>query len=758
MSLALLVASLFYSEVARVVREDSIRSFLSQLDRAQSVLDQQLQIVDTYALRLALNPTIVKLASTRNVLQGSRIMAVRDGWLDLSKNPVPTDLIAELFIFFSDAGVILSPDTPYVRLSFFDADFFQMNGQTFIDWERQALEGLQGQRYLPAGPASLQGRSYNLLPYVRTFPLGDSAAPRSYIIAFLDMGTIGRILLGSAAGPEEWLQISAGGKVVAQLKAGTIALTPPVFPLDQPPGFRVETIRGRAMAVFHADSASSQWGLTAAVPLSVALGRTYFVRNVFAAGMVFLVLAGALAAVFIARWVTRPMRRLLESLSERTGRAQRPPGDEFAFIEETLVSLVERNRDLSAMVERQAPLSRQAFVERLLKGDLTTPEEMSSLSRETGLAIEAPAFVVLLVRVNGYQGVVSRKGLAALSLSRAAVRTVCERERPGQVLLHEVDPDTVAALVSLDTADPRAGRREVDGFARSVREACRRSYGIGTTISAGSFVESPVEICNSFAEAKYSLGQRAPEAPPSQSIQWFGAALPIDPGYYYPVEVEYRIITLTRAGDFPSIAKLLDGVEQENFSKRRLGEELAQALMAELAGTLIKASGEVRESAGGAPPRTAWTAPPPLDMSLGIPAVMDRVRGEFERLCAEVNDRKKSRNWRLKEGIIQHIDASYADPGMCLTSVSSKFDLNEIYLSQFFKEQVGENFHHYLERLRMEKARELLAHSDLSVNEIATRVGYYSAATFRKAFRRVEGTSPLTLRSRGKLEAPAGSE
>ena len=53
----------------------------------------------------------------------------------------------------------------------------------------------------------------------------------------------------------------------------------------------------------------------------------------------------------------------------------------------------------------------------------------------------------------------------------------------------------------------------------------------------------------------------------------------------------------------------------------------------------------------------------------------------------------------------------------------------------------------YLAQRRMHRASELLAHTSLSVMEIALRVGYGDQAAFTRAFRKHTGKAPLGYRS-----------
>lgn len=77
-----------------------------------------------------------------------------------------------------------------------------------------------------------------------------------------------------------------------------------------------------------------------------------------------------------------------------------------------------------------------------------------------------------------------------------------------------------------------------------------------------------------------------------------------------------------------------------------------------------------------------------------------------------------------------------------------------------FAELVGESPVMYLTRWRMCLATKLLSETDLSLDEIAERVGYETAPAFSKAFRRNHGGAPGRFRAaaRKALEARAARE
>jgi len=68
-------------------------------------------------------------------------------------------------------------------------------------------------------------------------------------------------------------------------------------------------------------------------------------------------------------------------------------------------------------------------------------------------------------------------------------------------------------------------------------------------------------------------------------------------------------------------------------------------------------------------------------------------------------------------------------------------------LSTQFNQTTGVTFHHFLEEVRLSKARELLRDPRNRVGEVADAAGYASPDSFRHAFKAHEGLSPDAWRA-----------
>jgi AraC-like DNA-binding protein len=83
-----------------------------------------------------------------------------------------------------------------------------------------------------------------------------------------------------------------------------------------------------------------------------------------------------------------------------------------------------------------------------------------------------------------------------------------------------------------------------------------------------------------------------------------------------------------------------------------------------------------------------------------------------------------------------------------LTSLSKMGGLTPSYLCRIFKEKYGITPMHYVNNLRLKKAKELLMFSELNITQIANRVGFQTIHYFSRYFKEKENLSPSEYRAK----------
>ena len=97
---------------------------------------------------------------------------------------------------------------------------------------------------------------------------------------------------------------------------------------------------------------------------------------------------------------------------------------------------------------------------------------------------------------------------------------------------------------------------------------------------------------------------------------------------------------------------------------------------------------------------------------------------------------KGGQNNQLIDKIKKYVKENFAN-NMSISEIGDYFDITPSYISRVFKEKTGEKLIDYITGVRMKKAKELLlTNPNISIKEVAERVGYSSEKHFSKIFRK----------------------
>lgn len=100
-----------------------------------------------------------------------------------------------------------------------------------------------------------------------------------------------------------------------------------------------------------------------------------------------------------------------------------------------------------------------------------------------------------------------------------------------------------------------------------------------------------------------------------------------------------------------------------------------------------------------------------------------------------------SENEPLAHRVITYLDDHFSE-AISLEQLAGLFKVSTYYLAHVFKERFGYSPLQYVSRHRIGEAQSLLISTDLSITEIASRVGYDSPSHFNRQFSKYVGMPP----------------
>jgi len=96
--------------------------------------------------------------------------------------------------------------------------------------------------------------------------------------------------------------------------------------------------------------------------------------------------------------------------------------------------------------------------------------------------------------------------------------------------------------------------------------------------------------------------------------------------------------------------------------------------------------------------------------------------------------------------------AAHPDARVRLAEPATAAGFSPFHYHRLFQRAFGETPHHFLTRLRIDRAKALLAAGELAVTEICWEVGYSSLGSFSTRFKEVTGCSPSDYRRRVRAQ------
>ncbi|TVY02978.1 response regulator [Cohnella terricola] len=125
-------------------------------------------------------------------------------------------------------------------------------------------------------------------------------------------------------------------------------------------------------------------------------------------------------------------------------------------------------------------------------------------------------------------------------------------------------------------------------------------------------------------------------------------------------------------------------------------------------------------------------------------------RALLEGVVRQFNDKSRqaaSGYSLIVRSVLSQIQTQYAE-NMTLTDLAERYRISSAYLSRLLKKETGHNFVDLLTKARIQAAKKWLADPAISVQQVASLVGYGDYSYFYQVFKKYEGISPSEVKKK----------
>ncbi|MBN2547433.1 MAG: helix-turn-helix domain-containing protein [Spirochaetes bacterium] len=118
----------------------------------------------------------------------------------------------------------------------------------------------------------------------------------------------------------------------------------------------------------------------------------------------------------------------------------------------------------------------------------------------------------------------------------------------------------------------------------------------------------------------------------------------------------------------------------------------------------------------------------------------------FDELMTAVKKRNKTKKHSLISEILETIDKDYMDINLSISSFADKYNLSAAYLGRLFYKFNGISMSEYINKVRINKAKEFLENNKFSIFEIMKMVGFTNKTHFYNMFKKYNTVTPNEYR------------
>lgn len=503
--------------------------------------------------------------------------------------------------------------------------------------------------------------------------------------------------------------------------------------------------------IAYVKSEEMDWYFVSVTPYSSLISNIDHLRNVTLLVTGGIVLTGLLVSIFLSKSIYRPLSALFEKIIKNSASLKTSYIDEYQVIAEMFNSLLEKEKSMQFMIDRSSRTIQEHYLHSLLRSnslDTSVPEELIQDIEEE---LSGSYFCVIVFKIDdmepprggGAEG--GQKPLLRFVLGNIAKEML---EPLGQCdYLITGENEAVAVCQFAKSERPE----ELKPALRNVQSFLKRYFKMTVSIGVGDMTYGRKNISFSYTSAQQYVKYRLIYG--QESIMDALTTRPhIMTTLIYPTDCEKKLIEAVQSGKPDNIEEATEQFIQ-HISVGSVNQVITYSIQLLL--SLLKHFDYLRHL-----PDSNFTEY--LDAVTDIEGAenLAEIKSIFKKyganICSLIEEKNHWINAQKHNIVIEKVQAyiqeHYAEPNLSLELVSNIAGLSPSYLGKLFKGATRQSFNEYLNQIRLEKAKELLASTNETAAKISESVGIYNTTYFSTLFKKKFGLSPSAFREQEAIK------
>jgi two-component system response regulator YesN len=493
-------------------------------------------------------------------------------------------------------------------------------------------------------------------------------------------------------------------------------------------------------------SNKNDWTFVAMTPLNLLrenADQVYRFTWIFALSLALMWIV--ISAIFSKR-LYNPIEKILSRVTnmESDSLSLSPKLSDLESLDSYVHDMINMNSNLRNELNEHIPFIKERIFRQLFWGEITSSELVGYIKR-FDLKINYPLYYVCLAKVDNYNQFVQNYRGNDRSLIHYALRKLMGEifEQVESCAVFSPQIGQVAVLIGVNEKNVQLEEKLVE-FSDLYRHYINKYFKFSASVAIS---QAKSEISEGYQEALVVLNNHA-ILRKNNTFSCTLMDLSSSTSIRYPFQVQKNILNAFFLRDLNETNKqfkqLIEAIPKHAYhSETVMG--LFSYFIGELDAYVHELGFDINEFFSESLYKTLHAQETLEDIYTWFTQVV------FPEIDANLNVIQQSRQQQIAQKTLLYIHENYKHD-INLQFISDQFGISPSHLSRIFKEEANMNFIDYIIEYRMQKATEMLAHTDLPIKDIAESLCYSTVQNFSRIFKQIIGVPPGEYRKQARDE------
>lgn len=728
----LFIGGFIYLKTVNLVNNQILKANNLYLSQLKQTFDVVLEDIDRISLEIGVtNKDVISLAMKDSILDSDRL-AIYNICRQLSQYKISKSYLEDIYIYLKKTDIVINPKDCTSATMYYNV--YLKDQMDFDDWYRFIQNDYR--RALNTLPVlSKDGDEESITVYTQSLPAHSlSSSYASLVIVINKKELVDNLKAFEGISKGKVFILGKDGKILLSTGKSHISNN---ISYDELVDNKNSLVRDNVIISYISSDILPLKYVSVVPNESFWESLSYYKRMIMVGGAIILII-GQLLALYMARKNYNPIKSIIKKIMQAGGFKKKDEPNDYEFIQKAISTTINEKESALEMLNKKDLLLRNTYIKHLLRERIEFKDDVKNMLMKYGINFNNEYLIIIhIAHDNSNNEKVDNEYLMAVK-EIASDTLESNIDIAGNYIILEGDNCDLILILNVGYKLENEYKSKLSNMLSDIIYKVRTETGSRLIITVSNEHKCPSGFPGCSAEASDAMEYAVLNG--KLGIIFYEDVKKSTYGYSYSLETKQKILAFIRNGNSEGAKSVIEELIDNNYEDILLPSEIMRTLIFDVTISVLRILNKSEDLYYLEEIR-------PINRLMECTSV-NSMKTEFFKIVDEICDYIKRNNQsdarsQLVAKVQEYIFCYYANKDMNINSIGFHFNLTPHYLARIYKEETGESLLSHIDKIRIEKAKQLLALDDkYTIGEIADMVGYTNSHALIRAFKKYEGITP----------------